>query len=336
MRTIQSESFAHGFLSALEKKTWDPELHPRDIIGRFAEMGAGFGTPKGPVQTVTVDKLKKTVPKDKQGRQFFKGVNVEDIYTYHKFDPKETGLDYIIMRRTSETDSTPIRVHKYTKEYEQKTSEKKFLKAERMANVIRPLRDRMDLDARSRKDESLSHTATVAKLVDETAMRIGGGRTEKDTGSVGASTIRVEHVKETPGGLHIRFQGKSDQKWSVDVKDATTVKNIKEFMAGKKKGDRVFHTDCDIVNKYLRDRTRNIGGITAKDFRTFHGGRVMLESLEKMPPPKTAKDIEKNIKKGIDITAAFLNHSPAVCKAKYVNPRIIEDYQQKWSERMGG
>jgi DNA topoisomerase-1 len=206
---------------------------------------------------------------------------------------------------------------------------KKFAKAIRMSSAVGPLRDRIDMDMKH-ADPKVRAAATISKIIDTTYMRVGGGRTEKETGSAGASTLKVKHLTDLGAeGMRVKFLGKSGVKWNRVIQDPAIVKNMREFSAGKERGDLVFPADNDDVNNYLKDRTKGIGGITAKDFRTFHASRIVHDELSKAPTPANAKLAKAAVDSAIETAAEQLGHTPAVCKSKYVNPAVIASYMMK-------
>lgn len=327
MRTSFSDLFARGLSASLEKDAEFESKHPRDEDGKF---GPGFGTPKGPVEVFSQDQLRKAAKPAKlnedgtPGKQYYKGVDIDLIQHALNFDPKETGLVTMVVRQDGK------RVYQYSDNHKQAKAEKKFAKAIRMVDKIEPLRAKIAKDISS-KDEQTRASATISKIIDTTFMRIGGGKTEEATGSSGASTLKPKHVTEVEGGLRVNFLGKSGVAWERTITDPDIVRNIKEFMRGKGPEDNIFPVNAGQVNRYLKDRTKGIarGGITAKDFRTFHASRIALDQLSKMPAAATKKEAKENIAKAIEFTAMQLGHTPSVCKSTYVNPIILEDYLER-------
>lgn len=319
MRTPESVVFTRLMLGGLSKGEFQEEEHPRDEGGKFSVKFEGKQVYA--VESYSQADLKKLVPKSEKGTQTYQGVNVDLIERAHQFDTSEVGLAYMVQRKDG------MKVYRYTDEHIQKQAEKKFQKAIRMSRVIGPLRDRIDLDLKH-KDPKIKAAATIAKLIDTTYMRVGGGRTEKDTGSTGATTLRLEQVTAVPDGLRVRFLGKSGVKWDRTVTDPGIVQNMKELMKGRKKEERVFSVDGDDVNEYLKTRTKSIGGVTAKDFRTFHASRIVHDELAKSSP-RTMKEAKLQIKQAIETTAEALGHTPSVCKSKYINPVILAQHLLK-------
>ena len=78
------------------------------------------------------------------------------------------------------------------------------------------------------------------------------------------------------------------------------------------------------INRYLRDRS----GIdaTAKTFRTW-GASVLaatgLAAVADETPPKLRPTI---VRRAMETVAAHLGNTPAVCRASYVHPKIIDTF----------
>lgn len=300
------------------------------------EFGPGFGTPKGPVEMFTHAELMRAIPPNKNGERYFSGVNLNLVKNVFNYDPAETGLKSMIVRVTSDKDPTEIRVYQYTDKYKQKQAEKKFLRAERMADHIGPIRDRLAKDTSS-KDSDTKAAATIVKIIDRTYMRVGGSKAEERTGSAGASTLRAKHMTDMgEKGIRVQFTGKAGVEWDRTLSDPDIIRNVREFAKGKKGEDLIFPIGPQQVNRYIKEISGRVGrgGVTAKDFRTFHAGRISREQLAKAPIPETMKEAKANIKAAIEHTAMQLGHTPAVCKSKYINPAIIETYLAEHEERL--
>ena len=123
--------------------------------------------------------------------------------------------------------------------------------------------------------------ATVCYLIYELAMRVGDEKDEEEADTVGASTLRVEHIKLDENSIEFDFLGKDSVRWHKSIKITKSNKilhdNLKEFMRGKKQGDLVF---SDItsrnVNQFLG---KIVKGLTAKVFRTYLASDVVTKYL---------------------------------------------------------
>ncbi len=136
----------------------------------------------------------------------------------------------------------------------------------------------------SSNKEKIRKTSSVCYLIDKLCMRVGDEKDDDEADTVGASTLRVEHVKITPNIIQFEFLGKDSVPWSkrikVNDKDSHLFsKNLSIFTANKHKTDPIFEgvRSADI-NRFLG---RAMKGLTAKVFRTFHASNTIRKYLQK-------------------------------------------------------
>ncbi len=132
-------------------------------------------------------------------------------------------------------------------------------------------------------DLKMRKLATVSYLIDNLAMRVGDEKDEDEADTVGASTLRVEHLKFLPHGVEFDFLGKDSVRWQKTLKvDGTNNpirKNLQEFSQGKRPDDLVFDgITSQHVNRFLNKAVR---GLTAKVFRTHHATETVQTYLRK-------------------------------------------------------
>lgn len=123
--------------------------------------------------------------------------------------------------------------------------------------------------------------ATVSYLIDNLAMRVGDEKEEGEADTVGASTLRVEHLKFLPEGVEFDFLGKDSVRWQkilkVDGVESPIRRNLQEFCEGKKREDLVFDgITSESVNRFLG---KSVKGLTAKVFRTHHATETVQTYL---------------------------------------------------------
>jgi len=129
-------------------------------------------------------------------------------------------------------------------------------------------------------DEKVQKTATVAYLIDNLAMRVGDEKDEDEADTVGATTLRVEHITINGNRVEFDFLGKDSVRWKKSLEgDEQFIKNIQDFTKGKKPSEGIFDKISSTdVNKFLADCKK---GITAKVFRTFHASNQVNDYLNK-------------------------------------------------------
>jgi DNA topoisomerase-1 len=144
-----------------------------------------------------------------------------------------------------------------------------------------------NLDARGKKiyaDEMKTRQlATVCYLIDRLAMRVGDEKDEDEADTVGASTLRVEHVRIGRDNIEFDFLGKDSVEWRkalpLDHDELILARNLQDLTHGKQIGDQIFDKiDSTHVNKFL---SSIVPGLTAKVFRTYHATHAVRSFLER-------------------------------------------------------
>ena len=158
------------------------------------------------------------------------------------------------------------------------------------------------------KDERTRQVATVCYLIDTLGMRVGDEKDEDEADTVGASTLRVEHVRMADRQVEFNFIGKDSVPWNKkDTPPPSVLRNIREFSTGKTPASEIFHNvDSSMVNQFLSSL---VPGVTAKVFRTYHATAKAEEALRSRDM-SDAEDLDKqyHAKEANLMAAMFCNH----------------------------
>ena len=139
-------------------------------------------------------------------------------------------------------------------------------------------------NVRIRADEMKTRQlATVCYLIDRLAMRVGDEKDEDEADTVGASTLRVEHVRIGRDNIEFDFLGKDSVEWHKSLPlnhdELILARNLQDLTHGKQFGDQIFDKiDSTHVNKFLGSI---VPGLTAKVFRTYHATHAARAYLER-------------------------------------------------------
>ncbi|WP_158882771.1 DNA topoisomerase IB [Rhodanobacter sp. L36] len=178
--------------------------------------------------------------------------------------------------------------------------------------------------------------ALIVRLLDETLIRIGNESYTRDNHSYGLTTLRTRHVRTERGRLRFAFRGKSGVESEVELSDkrlARIVRSVQQLP-----GQRLFQylddggqrqpIDSGQVNEYLREASGD-EDFTAKDFRTWGGTVQAAGVLARTPLPDKGGDraMRATLATAIKEVAAILGNTPAVCRASYIHPLILEGWQ---------
>ena len=131
------------------------------------------------------------------------------------------------------------------------------------------------LDSRNERERQV---ATVCYLIDRLGMRVGDEKDEDEADTVGASTLRVEHVKLEGDTVEFDFLGKDSVQWRKrDSPSAAVIRNLDQFTRGKSPELEIFHNvSSSMVNEFL---SSIVPGVTAKVFRTYHATAKTEDAL---------------------------------------------------------
>jgi len=128
--------------------------------------------------------------------------------------------------------------------------------------------------------------ATACYLIDRLCLRVGDEKDPDEADTVGATTLRPEHVKLHPDGTaEFRFLGKDSVLWHKKILlPPVVLRNLEQLIqearslrqSGNNK-PQIFHgTSSSDVNAYLSEA---LPGLTAKVFRTHHATQAVRDSL---------------------------------------------------------
>jgi DNA topoisomerase IB len=176
--------------------------------------------------------------------------------------------------------------------------------------------------------------AAAFRLLDLGFFRVGGESYAEDNGTYGLATMRREHVTVTGDVVTFDYIAKSGKQRVQSVVDPSVRKVVKalldrdgggeELLAYKDKTGWHDISSADI-NAYLREIFD--ADVSAKDFRTWHATVLMAVGLAVStgaPPTPSAR--KRAVSRAVTEVAAYLGNTPAVCRSSYIDPRVIDLY----------
>nr|MDO8098879.1 DNA topoisomerase I [Candidatus Njordarchaeota archaeon] len=154
----------------------------------------------------------------------------------------------------------------------------KFNLATKLEHKIDALREYIYTNLNS-EDLMRRKVATVCYLIDVLKLRVGDEKDKDEAETVGATTLRPDHVKIKENGyVSFNFLGKDSVEWNKEVQlREDAVRNLREFI-GRAQSPIFEGVKSGHVKRFLGEV---LPGLTAKVFRTYHASRVVKEHLEK-------------------------------------------------------
>jgi DNA topoisomerase-1 len=178
-------------------------------------------------------------------------------------------------------DSSPLK--------QQKDIEK-FNKAIELSKRIEDVRKHImeNLDA---EDVTRRKIATVCYLIDALKLRVGDEKDTDEADTVGATTLRPEHIKFGKNGVvTFDFLGKDAVRWQKRIRlPEQVISNIQEFIKSAKSS--IFEgVRSKNVSLFLDEV---VPGVSAKVFRTYHASKVVSDFLNSSDVSKPDPEYKK-------------------------------------------
>ena len=172
----------------------------------------------------------------------------------------------------------------------QNTDKEKYDKARNLEKYAYKIQKEIINKMINSKDLHQRKIATVCYLILKLAMRVGDEKDKDEADTVGASTLRVEHIKfpekDDKKFIELNFLGKDSVPWqkTLEINSEDTkglYQNIRLFMKDKGHNSEIFdNINSSKVNAFLRRiDPKNVPGLTAKVFRTYLATKIVKESL---------------------------------------------------------
>jgi DNA topoisomerase I len=166
----------------------------------------------------------------------------------------------------------------------------KYDTAKKLENYIFDIEKEIVKQMSHTKDTTKRKVATVCYLIYKLAMRVGDEKDPDEADTIGASTLRVEHLKfpviNDKIQIEFNFLGKDSVPWqkTLEISSPDTralYENLLFYMKGKDRTDEIFEDITSAkVNIFLRSLDKaNLPNLTAKVFRTYIATAIVKKYL---------------------------------------------------------
>jgi DNA topoisomerase-1 len=224
----------------------------------------------------------------------------------------------------------------YHADFRAAQEQSKYDKLIRFAEHLPVLRASMaeDLDRDALDRERVA--AIALRLINLGWFRVGSERYAKSSGTYGITTLTRRHVEVRGGRIRLAFKGKHAIQVRTELVDDELAGALKELLA-LRGGARVFRYESEgsiynltsaRLNEYVKERMGP--EFTAKDFRTWGGTLLAAISLAERAQrdgfPDTPTDAKRSVTAVMRRVAQQLGNTPAVCRASYVSPAVVDQY----------
>ena len=222
----------------------------------------------------------------------------------------------------------------YHERWQRRQAERKFAQVREFAARLPQLRRAVTADLRRKGMPRERALACAVRLLDLGFFRVGSEVYAEENESFGLATVRREHVTVKPTEVIFDFPAKSGQRRVQSIRDAAARRAIEtmyrrrsgpdDLLAYRAGGDWV-DVRSDEINEYIHERLDD--QFSAKDFRTWHGTVLAAVALAGEDPPRSEAAAKRAISRAVKQVSEALGNTPAVCRASYIDPRVLDRYR---------
>jgi DNA topoisomerase IB len=235
------------------------------------------------------------------------------------------------------TDDAGRRQYRYHDLWREQRDQEKFDRVLELGRALPRIRAAAEQHVREPGLTRNRVLAAAIRLTDLGLFRTGGEEYAAENSTYGLATILREHVTCSKGEIIFEYTGKHGKQREQAIADEVTYSVIQalkrrrsgdtEDLLAYRSGSRWHNVSPADINDYLREVSG--GDFTAKDFRTWHAtvlaavGLAVSRAASRSPATR-----QRAVARVVQEVAGYLGNTPAVARASYIDPRIIELYEQ--------
>jgi DNA topoisomerase IB len=231
-------------------------------------------------------------------------------------------------------DAAGRRQYRYHDHWRLQRDRRKFDHMLEFGRALPGLRERIaaDLDQPGLGRQRVLACAT--RLLDLGFFRIGTEGYAEQNQTYGLATIRKEHVSVRGRVVEFDYVAKSGKQRIQSIVDPVVVEVVTALKRRRSGGPELlaYRRDdgawCDVksadINAYIKDVTG--GDFSAKDFRTWSATVLAAVALAVSAEARSATARKRAVARMYQEVSHYLGNTPAVCRASYVDPRVVDRY----------
>lgn len=186
--------------------------------------------------------------------------------------------------------------------------------------------------------------AGALRMLDIGVFRAGGeqyapGDTEEDDGTFGLATLRREHVSLRRGAVLFHYPAKGGIPRTLALRDAALHRLVNSLLRRRGGGDELLAYKVrgewvDVRSVDLNAAVKELAGqqYTCKDLRTWNAtvlaAVTLAAGVAQGGVPAAERTRRRVVNAAIQQVAEHLGNTPTVARGSYVDPRVIERFQE--------
>ena len=232
------------------------------------------------------------------------------------------------------TDAAGRRQYLYHHAWRERRDRQKFDRVLRLARRLPSMRrvGRRHLTLRGIPRERA--LAGALRMLDLGFFRVGSESYTEENGSYGLATLRRTHVHVRGDEVTFDFAAKGGKRLVQTIKDDELARLTRALLRRDGGGRELLayrehgtwrDVRSDDVNDYLKELADE--DVSAKDFRTWHATVLAAARLAAVEQELTSVTSRKRaVSAVVKDVADALGNTPAVCRASYIDPRVIDRF----------
>jgi DNA topoisomerase I len=233
------------------------------------------------------------------------------------------------------TDAAGRRQYRYHDFWREQRDKAKHDRVLEFAARLPAARDRVNANLAGRELSRERVLAAAVRLLDLGFFRIGSEEYAETNQTYGLATMRREHVSVEGDVITFDYTAKGGKHRIQSVGDPAVREVVQALLKRHGGGEELlayqvdrqwYDVSSDDINVHLH---LLLGGeFTAKDFRTWNATVLAAVCLAVAQPAAASPTGRKRaISNAVREVAHYLGNTPAVCRASYIDPRVIDLYE---------
>jgi DNA topoisomerase-1 len=234
------------------------------------------------------------------------------------------------------TDAAGRRQYRYHDQWRRDRDRQKFLRVQGFGTALPKLRARVRRDLAQGDLGRARVLAAIVRLLDVGYFRVGDEDYALEHETFGVASLRKEHVRIHDGVMTFDYPAKGSIERTLEIRDAPAAKVVAALRRRRAGGPNLFaykhgarwvDVHAHDVNVYIKAATGE--RFSAKDFRTWSATVLAAAALaENAPVPESRAGRHRAEVKAVATVAEHLGNTPAVSRSAYVDPRVIERFEE--------
>jgi DNA topoisomerase-1 len=233
------------------------------------------------------------------------------------------------------TDEAGRRQYLYHDDWRSAQDDDKHDRVRRLARKLPAFREAVDADLCTQGLDRSRVLAVALRMLDYGVFRTGNSEYAEEHGSRGAATLLRDDVRVTQGKVVFSFVAKGGKPRRIELDDDRLATAVRSLKRGRHHNPRllVYRDDSgyhEIDAGMVNERFQELVGddYTVKDLRTWTATVHAAVDLAEADPPSTTKALNSAIKEMLAEVSDHLGNTPAVARASYVDPRVVDQYER--------